>query len=329
MDIKWDMGKLYVESAKEALKKASKAASESVSPEKDQNNTSKMETTTSEIPSTSDPTLQEPKTDSGASPKAQSKSKTKQTESNISGPNFQLRLATTDVLLNSMPKRTRSSSVLCTSPKVHPPLFCRHASIESFEVTPPLVNNNSLPVSNLPSILYLLASFLFSAGLVREATDVGKLSLSEYRKGKDTLGTAHILHLMGVMLSEQGHPVQARLFLTEALDFHSKLDGESLDVVILLDQLGWVLKSTGDRFDALKHFNRALSLHNKAFEDRKELGLSILNGLGSVLSDIGNLVQAREYFDRALSIGSELFGRHHATVARAVHNIGNFSLFPL
>lgn len=229
----------------------------------------------------------------------------------------------TSMSASSTPTRIRSASdaSVSVSPKYHPPpLLSRHASIESISKFPQQHSQSN--TKELPKILLALSSFLFSQKFFEAAFEVGEIALFEYRETKeDWFELTSVLHLLGMITNGQDNFAQACAFFEEELEIRIDMQGlANQKVLLLMDQLGWLMRQTGELFGSLKHFTRVLALQRQQ-GNRNQLTLSALNGLGSVQTELGNLVQAREYFDEALSLASS-FGINDPAVAQTLHNIG-------
>lgn len=226
---------------------------------------------------------------------------------------------------SSTPTQARSASFYSVShPNKYllPHLMSRHTSIELISEVPPQKVNHRPSQKEELMVLYSLSSFLFLRKCYPAAIEVGEIALAEYRGTNDEVGLASILHILGMITSEQSNLNKARLFFEEELKIRLQAQGATHhEVVTLLDQLGWLMRRTGEHFGSLKYFKQSLALQREQ-GIRDLLTLSTLNGLGSVQTELGNLVQAREYFNEALALATS-FGLRDPAVAQTLHNIGN------
>lgn len=236
-------------------------------------------------------------------------------------PTVPLHSMATSLSASFSSKHARAASASLPRPKYDPPpLMCRHSSLELISKVPFLPISESRTLGELSRITFNLASFLFARKLFQAALEVGELSLAEYHQSNDEFGKASTLHLLGTIASEQGAFAKAFSFFDEELEIRVKVQGEGhQEVLVLMDQLGWLKRRTGEHFGSLKHFSRSLTLQ-KQQGNRDDLTLSTLNGLGSVHTELGNLVQAQGYFKDALSLAASF--ERGLSVAQTLHNIG-------
>lgn len=87
-----------------------------------------------------------------------------------------------------------------------------------------------------------------------------------------------------------------------------------------LNNLAWLLKSTG-RFDEAKPLMcRALAIYEKSYPDHPDLAIA-LNNFALLLQTAGRLAEAEPLMRRALAINEKNFGPGHPNVATVLNNL--------
>ena len=90
----------------------------------------------------------------------------------------------------------------------------------------------------------------------------------------------------------------------------------------ILNQTGLYLRERAEFAEAKAHYERALTLAEKAYGREYPSVARDVNNLGSILKDLGDLQGAKEHYERALKIDENAYGKDHPSIARDVNNIG-------
>lgn len=134
-----------------------------------------------------------------------------------------------------------------------------------------------------------------------------------YRKAGDLKGLSTQLQFVGVVESERGNGVQARLFLQESLRISLSIHNRPAMPRVLL-QLGLSAESAGDHATAWRYFEESLAICREVGEGH--LLMMVLGTMGDLALAQGNTLQAREYYRESLEIGIRL--KNKRTIAKTL-----------
>ncbi len=125
-------------------------------------------------------------------------------------------------------------------------------------------------------------------------------------------------HILGLLLSQRGHPVNALVHYQRALAAHLAL-GDHANAATITCNIGFDYETLGQYSDALEYFNRALSLHEQHGPPAGVANATL--GLGNIAAATGDYPEALKQFHRALELAESIGNR--ASLPDIHTNIGN------
>ncbi|MBP7868154.1 MAG: tetratricopeptide repeat protein [Acidobacteria bacterium] len=142
------------------------------------------------------------------------------------------------------------------------------------------------------------------------------------RKGisRESLGTAAVLHNLGVLNWTRRDLKEAEGYYRESLEIREKLAPGSLCVAASLNNLGVVAGAHGDLAGAEEYQKRSLAIREKLSPEGLDTAAS-LNSLGKLANSRGDLAGAEGYWKRALAIREKL-APESLDAAGTLNNLG-------
>jgi len=109
----------------------------------------------------------------------------------------------------------------------------------------------------------------------------------------------------------------------QALAIREKVLGpEHAWTAVSLNNLGELLRATGDLAGARSCHERALAIKQHVLGPEHPSAATSLNNLGLVLQAAGDFAGARSCYERALAISEEVLGPEHPSAATSLNNLG-------
>ena len=175
----------------------------------------------------------------------------------------------------------------------------------------------------------LLARTLFLSARLREgvgefpaAEEWMRQSLSEAAQGRDlallSRGWSALIMLVGYRQARH----EEALLLRPAAESAAEVSGDDRLRAAELNALGAVLTEVGRYEEALRAWDRVMTLRQKAASPQNLDMASAINNVGIVLWKMGRFEPAREQISRALSIREKLLGSEHPVIAGTLNNLG-------
>jgi tetratricopeptide (TPR) repeat protein len=132
----------------------------------------------------------------------------------------------------------------------------------------------------------------------------------------------YALHMMGMLLSDQGNLGKAEKMYQRALKGKEKIWGpdhtSTLDTV---NNLGLLYVDQGKLADAEKMFQQALEGYEKACGTDHISTLNTINNLGNLYADQGKLVDAEKMYQQALEGKEKAWGPDHPSTLDTINNL--------
>ena len=125
------------------------------------------------------------------------------------------------------------------------------------------------------------------------------------------------------ILSTHGEYDAALLLARDALKLHEADDPQSLDTADCCNELGCIFESLGRYTEAVKCFQKALSIRSKHSDQKDSPDTAILyRNLGLVYCDQCKYDEALLYYRKALEINLKILGENHPNTAAVYNNLG-------
>ena len=128
----------------------------------------------------------------------------------------------------------------------------------------------------------------------------------------------------GKKAARQSKAMAARPYYEQALAINRKVLGEEHpDTAQSLNNLGALLRATGDYAAARPYYEQALAIRKKVLGEEHPDTASSLNNLGALLRATGDYDGARPYYEQALAIRKKVLGEEHPDTAQSLNNLGD------
>lgn len=122
---------------------------------------------------------------------------------------------------------------------------------------------------------------------------------------------------------KQGRFGEAAQLARQVLAINQEVLGKkNSDTARLLNNVGFLLKESGDYTAARPFLEQALAVNQELLGDKDPHTAQSLGNLASLFESMGDYAAARPYYERALAIDKEVLGNKHASTARSLNNMG-------
>ncbi|KAF3397529.1 Nephrocystin-3 [Talaromyces pinophilus] len=148
------------------------------------------------------------------------------------------------------------------------------------------------------------------------------------RATADTMAEAneevsYALHMMGILLSDQGNLGKAEKMYQRALEGFEKAWGPDHTLTLdTVNNLGNLYADQGKLADAEKMYQRALEGYEKSWGPDHIPTLDTINNLGLLYACQGKLADAEKMYQRALEGKEKFWGPDHISTLTTVNNLG-------
>jgi len=204
---------------------------------------------------------------------------------------------------------------------VVPLLLCGGAPTVAAQAVQDTSAQKSPALQNLENVKSLI-----KAGKYAEAELQARelLAQTQAKHGSDAIETAEVLDALVEALWRGGKAKQpeSRELAEQAVAIkENTLGPDHPDVAKSLNNLGILLRITGDYAGARPLYERALAIQEKALDPDHPDVAQTLNDLGILLSLTGDYAGARPLYERALAIWEKALGPDHPHVAASLNNL--------
>ncbi len=135
---------------------------------------------------------------------------------------------------------------------------------------------------------------------------------------------SELLSMRGLVMDGMGRYEEAKTFHMKALAIReSNMPADSLDIAVVLDNLGAIPYEQGEYAEAEEIYRKALSIRRNVLGPAHPDVAASLNGLGAVQAAQGNSEAARDSYANALSIWRSTLGSDHPNIAAVLNNLAN------
>ncbi len=178
----------------------------------------------------------------------------------------------------------------------------------------------------LCDLLFEIGGYMFEHADLATSQDCYErcLQMFQERDGAVSERTARVTMHLALTVLHRGDSAAALEKGRAALGIAETLwESDAPQLADYYNDIGYILKYSGELEEALTHYGRALFLcphRNSATY------ASIANNIGTLHEAFGNLASARANMERALEIDQELFGAKHPKTAIRMNNIGRVTL---
>jgi CHAT domain-containing protein/tetratricopeptide (TPR) repeat protein len=147
------------------------------------------------------------------------------------------------------------------------------------------------------------------------------LRIREARLGPSHSLTAYAVNGLSLVLNDQGDTGRARTLAERAVAIWR--DNKVIDLAIGLTTLGDISVSDGDVRAALRYYDEARAIYEKAYGPNHVDVAALLNNSGSMQARLGQFEAADRDYSRALAILERQFDGNHPSIAEVTAGLAN------
>ncbi|MBB5350384.1 tetratricopeptide (TPR) repeat protein [Haloferula luteola] len=198
-----------------------------------------------------------------------------------------------------------------------------HAASAAVEKAQQTLSGDPDSVDAFVGALEVRAELFRSLQRFQEAKEDYKQAIDQLDSREDRLHQMARLHATyGALHDELGQPERAAELWTTSLDIFEKADPPApLDVILMANNLAFLMKSQGNLDDAETYFLKALEISHKTLGSDHEETATVSNNLGALYLSSGYYEQAREMHMMALESRRKTLGDHHSDTAQSHNNL--------
>lgn len=153
------------------------------------------------------------------------------------------------------------------------------------------------------------------------AVDKTRAAVKEEDEGA-VLALVECLEVQGDILRQTGKMEESRLVYLEALETAISLDVEPELLARITASVGVLYDSVDNDQEAIRFYERAVELYDRAGMGQTEPVADVCNNLGFAYRSIGNFLAAEDLFLKGLDICRHSLGYEHEKTATLCNNLG-------
>ncbi len=198
-----------------------------------------------------------------------------------------------------------------------------HAASAAVEKAQQLLSSDPATVDDFVGALELRAELYRSLRRMEEAQEDYKQAIDQLDNRDDrVLQMARLHATYGALHDEMGRPQRAADLWRKSLELFERAEPPApLDVILMANNLAYVMKKEGNFDDAETYFLKALELCHKALGPDHEETATVSNNLGALYLSSGYYEQAREMHMMALEARRKALGDRHPDTAQSHNNL--------